>query len=116
MDVYSQMVPNSAAAGIAIPRERPGTIPVSPVTGDPYLMPAIGPDPRDPRSRNRRTRRRPNAPRPPVTDFDELQEAEAARGRNDLAIAELREMSEKELRSIGRELDIELVPPTAAKS
>jgi transcription termination factor Rho len=82
---------------------------VSSLTGDPYLMPAIGPDPRDPRSRNRRTRRRPNAPRPPVTDFDELQEAEAARGRNDLAIAELREMSEKELRTIGRELEIEVV-------
>ncbi len=45
-----------------------------------------------------------------MTDFDELQEAEAARGRNDLAIAELREMSEKELRSIGRELEIESVP------
>jgi transcription termination factor Rho len=74
-------------------------------------MPAIGPDPRDPRSRNRRTRRRPNAPRPPVTDFDEQAEAEAARGRNDLAIADLREMSEKELRTIGRELEID---PAAA--
>jgi transcription termination factor Rho len=72
-------------------------------------MPAIGPDPRDPRSRNRRTRRRPNAPRPPVTDFDEQAEAEAARGRNDLAIADLREMSEKELRTIGRELEIDPV-------
>src|SRR5450432_1095520 len=72
-------------------------------------MPAIGPDPRDPRSRNRRTRRRPNAPRPPVTDFDEQAEAEAARGRNDLAISDLREMSEKELRTIGRELEIDAV-------
>ena len=72
-------------------------------------MPAIGPDPRDPRSRNRRTRRRPNAPRPPVTDFDEQAEAEAARGRNDLAISDLREMSEKELRTIGRDLEIDAV-------
>src|SRR5450759_3249139 len=69
-------------------------------------MPSIGPDQRD-RSRNRRPRRRaPVAGRPPVTEYEEQAEIEAARERNDLNIADLREMSEKELRAVGLELDI----------
>ncbi len=70
-------------------------------------MPSIGPDQRD-RSRNRRPRRRPPVSgRPPVTEFEELQEIEAARERNDLNIADLRTMSEKELRAVGRELELD---------
>ncbi len=61
---------------------------------------------RDPRGR-RRPRRRPNQPRLPVTDHEEIVEAEAARERNDLDVADLREMSVAELRQIGREMELE---------
>ncbi len=71
-------------------------------------MPSIGPDQRDQRARNRRPRRRPQgATRPPVSEFDELQEIEAARERNDLNISDLGAMSEKELRAVGEDLDVE---------
>ncbi len=56
----------------------------------------------------RRTRRRPQSSRLPVTDHDEILEAEAARERNDLAADELRAMSVNELRSVSRELELEL--------
>jgi len=71
-------------------------------------MPTIGPDQRDQRARNRRPRRRPQgATRPPVSEFDELQELEAARERNDLNISELGAMSDKDLRALGHELELE---------
>jgi transcription termination factor Rho len=71
-------------------------------------MPSIGPDQRDQRARNRRPRRRPQgATRPPVSEFDELQEIEAARERNDLNISDLGAMSEKELRAVGADLELE---------
>jgi transcription termination factor Rho len=71
-------------------------------------MPTSGPDQRDQRARNRRPRRRPQgATRPPVSEFDELQEIEAARERNDLNISDLGAMSEKELRAIGQDLDVD---------
>jgi len=58
---------------------------------------------------NRRPRRRgPGNPgRAPVSEFDELQEIEAARERNDLEVTDLREMSVAELRQVGRELEID---------
>src|SRR3954471_13131743 len=65
-----------------------------------------GPDPRD-RSRNRRPRRRVPVGRAPVSEFDEQQELEAARERNDLAIIDLREMSVTELRQAGRDLQLD---------
>src|SRR6188474_2723966 len=64
-----------------------------------------GPDQRP--SRNRRSRRRPQTSRLPVTEQDEVAELEAARERNDLDIRDLREMSVKELRAVGAQLDIE---------
>jgi len=68
-------------------------------------MPGTGPDQRP---RNRRPRRRPQGvARTPVTEYDELQELEAARERNDLDVADLREMSIAELRSIARSLDVD---------
>jgi transcription termination factor Rho len=68
-------------------------------------MPGPG---QDQRSRNRRPRRRPSgSSRLPVTEFDEQQEAEAARERNDLDIGDLREMSVTELRQVGRELELD---------
>ncbi len=68
-------------------------------------MPSIGPDQR---TRNRRPRRRPQGTtRPPVSEFDEQQELEAARERNDLNIADLGAMSEKELRSVGQDLELD---------
>ena len=67
-------------------------------------MPGTGPDQR---SRNRRPRRRPPISRAPVSEFDELQELEAARGRNDLDVADLRAMSVTELRSVSRDLELE---------
>ena len=71
-------------------------------------MPSIGPDQRDQRARNRRPRRRPQgATRPPVSEFDEMQEIEAARERNDLNISDLGAMSEKELRAVGQDLELE---------
>jgi transcription termination factor Rho len=65
-----------------------------------------GPDQRI--MRNRR-RRRPavGGGRAPVSEFDELQELEAARERNDLEVADLREMSVAELRQVGRDLQLD---------
>ena len=62
-------------------------------------MPGPGPDQRD-RSRNRRPRRRNpvGGGRAPVTEYEEQQELEAARERNDLEVSDLREMSVAELR------------------
>jgi len=45
--------------------------------------------------------------RAPVTEYEEQQELEAARERNDLDISDLREMSVTELRQVGRELELE---------
>jgi len=45
--------------------------------------------------------------RAPVTEYDEMQEIEAARERNDLEVGDLREMSVAELRQVGRELEID---------
>jgi transcription termination factor Rho len=42
-----------------------------------------------------------------VTEHDELIEAEAARDRNDLDVAELRKMSVTQLRAVSRELELE---------
>ena len=71
-------------------------------------MPGPDPDQRDQRSRNRRPRRRPSRSyRAPVTEFEEQQELEAARERNDLDVTDLREMSVTELREVGRELELE---------
>jgi transcription termination factor Rho len=60
-------------------------------------------------SRNRRPRRR--APfgtgRLPVTENEELQELEAARERNDIDVADLRDMSVAELRQVGRDLELD---------
>ena len=65
-----------------------------------------GPDQRP--SRNRRPRRRsPSTNRPPVTEQDEVAELEAARERNDLDIRDLQEMSVKELREVGKHLEID---------
>src|SRR4029453_6800218 len=65
-------------------------------------MPGAGPDQRDQRSRNRRPRRRSQSSmRAPVTEYEEQQEIEAARERNDLDISDLREMSVTELRCLG---------------
>jgi transcription termination factor Rho len=63
--------------------------------------------------RNRRPRRRGQVSgggRAPVSEYDEMQELEAARERNDLDVSDLREMSVTELRQVGRELELE--PPT----
>jgi transcription termination factor Rho len=61
--------------------------------------------------RNRRPRRRSGpmggGGRAPVTEYDEMQELEAARERNDLDVADLREMSVAELRQVGRELELD---------
>jgi transcription termination factor Rho len=68
------------------------------------------PDQRDQRSRNRRGRRRGGGgglARLPVTEQDELQELEASRERQDLNISDLRAMTESELRSVSRELEVE---------
>src|SRR5688572_30910743 len=70
-------------------------------------MPGPGPDQRD-RQRNRRPRRRTQSTyRAPVSEFEEQQELEAARERNDLEVSDLREMSVTELRAIGRDLEID---------
>ena len=42
-----------------------------------------------------------------MTEYDEMQELEAARERNDLDVSDLREMSITELRQVGRELELE---------
>ena len=71
-----------------------------------------GPDQRT--VRNRRPRRRTNfggsAGRLPVTEHEELQELEAARERNDIDVADLREMSVTELRQVGRDLELDTRP------
>src|SRR3954467_9726716 len=69
-------------------------------------MPQLGPDQR---SRNRRPRRRNQmtSSRAPVSEFEEQQELEAARERNDLDIVDLREMSVTELRAVSRDLELE---------
>jgi transcription termination factor Rho len=66
-----------------------------------------GPDQRT--LRNRRPRRRGGqiTGRAPVSEFEEAQELEAARERNDLDVTDLREMSVAELRQVGHELEIE---------
>src|SRR5690242_21692104 len=65
----------------------------------------------DQRTRNRRPRRRGQftggSGRAPVTEYDEMQELEAARERNDLDVADLREMSVTELRAVSRDLQLE---------
>src|ERR687888_259635 len=64
----------------------------------------------DQRTRNRRPRRRGQfggGGRAPVTEYDEMQELEAARERNDLDVSDLREMSITELRQVGRDLELE---------
>jgi transcription termination factor Rho len=45
--------------------------------------------------------------RAPVTEHDEMQELEAARERNDLEVADLREMSVAELRRVGSDLQLD---------
>src|SRR2546422_3934595 len=71
-------------------------------------MPQLGPDQR---SRNRRPRRRNQvSSRAPVTEYEEMQEVEAARERNDLDVTDLREMSVAELRQVGRDLHLETAP------
>ena len=68
-------------------------------------MPQLGPEQRQ---RNRRPRRRSQmSSRTPVSEYEEQQELEAARERNDLDVADLREMSVTELRQVGRELELE---------
>src|SRR4029078_2809660 len=69
-------------------------------------MPQLGPDQR---SRNRRPRRRGQiASRGArVTKYEEQQELEAARERNDLDVSDLREMSVTELRAVSRDLQLE---------
>jgi transcription termination factor Rho len=42
-----------------------------------------------------------------VTEYDEMQELEAARERNDLDVSDLREMSITELRQVGRDLELD---------
>ncbi|HUQ43223.1 MAG TPA: transcription termination factor Rho [Candidatus Limnocylindria bacterium] len=42
-----------------------------------------------------------------MTEYDEAQELEAARERNDLDVVDLREMSVAELKQVGRELELE---------
>src|SRR4051812_19903116 len=70
-----------------------------------------GPDQRILRT-NRRPRRRTggNPGRAPVSEFDEMQEVEAARERNDLEVGDLREMSVAELRQVGREMQLDTQP------
>jgi hypothetical protein len=110
MRVYSLDIPTGTRAAAAIPRApfRPAPSP----EGDLSHMPAPGPDQRD-RSRNRRPRRRPpigGGGRAPVTEYEEQLEIEAARERNDLEVADLREMSVAELRQVSRELELEAAP------
>jgi transcription termination factor Rho len=64
-----------------------------------------GPDQRT--MRNRRPRRRTQVGRAPVSEYDEMQEVEAARERNDLDVSELREMSVLELKQLGREMELD---------
>ncbi len=66
-----------------------------------------GPEQRTVRNRRPRRRGQFGGGRPPVTEHDELAELEAARERNDLEVADLREMSVAELRQVGRDLALE---------
>src|SRR5829696_741400 len=73
-----------------------------------------GPDQRTMRTNRRPRRRGPmggsgsgGGGRAPVTEYDEMQELEAARERNDLDVTDLREMSVAELRQVGRELELD---------
>ena len=72
-------------------------------------MPGPGPDQRDRSRSNRRPRRRTQGGtyRAPVSEFEEQQEIEAARERNDLDVSDLREMSVTELRRVGRDLELD---------
>jgi transcription termination factor Rho len=45
--------------------------------------------------------------RAPVSEYDEMQELEAARERNDLDVSDLLEMSVTELRAVGRDLELD---------
>jgi transcription termination factor Rho len=45
--------------------------------------------------------------RAPVSEYDEMQELEAARERNDLDVTDLLEMSVTELRAVGRDLELD---------
>src|SRR5919205_966451 len=80
-----------------------------------FIAQQVNPYPmaQDQRIRNRRPRRRGQygggggGGRVPVTEFDEMQELEAARERNDLEVGDLREMSVAELRQVGRELELD---------
>jgi transcription termination factor Rho len=60
---------------------------------------------------NRRPRRRgpmgSGGGRAPVSEYDEMQELEAARERNDLDVTDLLEMSVTELRAVGRDLELD---------
>jgi transcription termination factor Rho len=61
---------------------------------------------------NRRPRRRgpmgtSGGGRAPVSEYDEMQELEAARERNDLDVSDLLEMSVTELRAVGRDLELD---------
>src|ERR687890_751853 len=68
-------------------------------------MPQLGPDQR---SRNRRPRRRNQvSSRAPVSEYEEQQELEASRERNDLDVSDLRDMSVNELRAVSRDLQLE---------
>src|ERR687890_1337539 len=68
-------------------------------------MPQLGPDQR---SRNRRPRRRNQvSSRAPVSEYEEQQELEASRERNDLDVSDLRDMSVNELRAVSRDLELE---------
>ena len=67
-----------------------------------------GPDQRTLRNRRRPRRAGGGTPgRAPVSEYEELQELEAARERNDLDVADLREMSVAELRQVGRDLELD---------
>src|SRR5215207_1052081 len=72
-----------------------------------------GPDQRTMRTTRRPRRRGPmgggggSGNRAPVTEYDEQQELEAARERNDLDVTDLREMSVAELRQVGRDLELD---------
>src|SRR5919108_578438 len=70
------------------------------------VTPTHMPNIQDQRSRNRRRRRMPVS-RAPVTEYEEQQEIEAARERNDLDITDLREMSVNELRAVSRDLELD---------
>jgi transcription termination factor Rho len=79
---------------------------LDPLRGDTRFMPGNGQDQQ--RSRRRPRRRSQQMARVPVTEYEEQAEAEAARERNDLDITDLREMSLTELRSVGRDLEVDM--------